>query len=63
MKYHIFDRAMKAISKITDDAGTALVPVPGVLMAGLLFGALEAGGDWDGDQRLVAMYSKGLRRV
>ncbi|WDP92616.1 MAG: hypothetical protein HUN04_23990 [Desulfobacter sp.] len=26
-KYHVFDRAIKAITKITDDAGTALIPV------------------------------------
>ncbi|MCG8686476.1 MAG: hypothetical protein MI892_16475 [Desulfobacterales bacterium] len=27
MKYHVFDRAIEAISKITDDAGTTLIPV------------------------------------
>lgn len=27
MKFHVFDRALDAISKITDDAGTTLIPV------------------------------------
>ncbi len=27
MKFHVFDRAVEAISKITDDAGTTLIPV------------------------------------
>ncbi|MDD9303921.1 MAG: hypothetical protein HUK40_16885 [Desulfobacter sp.] len=27
MKYHVFDRAVEAISKVTQDAGTTLVPV------------------------------------
>ena len=27
MKYHVFDRGVKAISKITDDAGAELIPV------------------------------------
>lgn len=27
MKFHVFDRAIKAITRITDDAGTTLVPV------------------------------------